>query len=184
MLRFASLASTTIACALVMAACGSSSPSSSGDPASVHQSAFELSKCMRANGLPNFPDPGSGGGLAIQASRSASGQSSMTVNGVSVDAPAFQAAMQKCQQYLPHGGAIPASQLSKMRAGALAMAKCMRAHGVPNFPDPRVGTGPSGFGVGVKIGPGSGLDPQSPAFQSAQKICGLMKAQVAAAPAS
>ncbi|MGH2858558.1 MAG: hypothetical protein ACRDMJ_13875 [Solirubrobacteraceae bacterium] len=39
----------------------------------------------------------------------------------------------------------------------------MRAHGVTNFPDP----GPSG---GIQI-PGGAINPQSPAFQSAQKAC-------------
>ena len=40
----------------------------------------------------------------------------------------------------------------------------MRAHGVPNFPDP------SGGG-GIHIQVGSGIDPQSPAFQAAQTAC-------------
>jgi len=40
----------------------------------------------------------------------------------------------------------------------------MRSHGVPSFPDP----GPSG---GLQIGPGSGINPESPAFQSAQQAC-------------
>ena len=40
----------------------------------------------------------------------------------------------------------------------LAFARCMRAHGVPKFPDP-----------GSPIGPGSGFDPGSPNFQAAVK---------------
>lgn len=46
----------------------------------------------------------------------------------------------------------------------LAFAKCMRAHGVSNFPDPTPGRG-------IEIAPGSGLNPQSPAFQRAQSAC-------------
>jgi hypothetical protein len=46
----------------------------------------------------------------------------------------------------------------------LAFASCMRSHGVPNFPDP------SGGG-GIQIQSGSGINPQSPAFQSAQSQC-------------
>jgi hypothetical protein len=38
----------------------------------------------------------------------------------------------------------------------------MRSHGVPNFPDPSAGGG-------IQIGPG--VNPQSPAFQAAQKQC-------------
>jgi len=41
----------------------------------------------------------------------------------------------------------------------------MRSHGVPNFPDPSAGGG------GIQIPSGSGIDPRSPAFQSAQNAC-------------
>ena len=41
----------------------------------------------------------------------------------------------------------------------LAFAKCMRAHGVPNFPDPN--------GQGGELGPGSGINPSSQQFQAA-----------------
>jgi hypothetical protein len=44
---------------------------------------------------------------------------------------------------------------------ALKFAQCMRSHGVPNFPDP-------GQPVG---GPGSGINPQAPGFQSAGQRC-------------
>jgi hypothetical protein len=42
---------------------------------------------------------------------------------------------------------------------SFAFARCMRAHGVPRFPDP---DGKSG-----QLGPGSGVDPASQAFQAA-----------------
>ena len=48
---------------------------------------------------------------------------------------------------------------------ALKYAQCMRAHGVTNFPDP------SPSGGGIDIGPGSGINPQSPVFGSAQQAC-------------
>jgi len=51
-------------------------------------------------------------------------------------------------------------------AGALTFAKCMRSHGVPNFPDPKV----SGNSIEI-LGPSSGINVQSPAFQSAQMSC-------------
>jgi hypothetical protein len=49
---------------------------------------------------------------------------------------------------------------------ALDFSKCMRSHGVSNFPDPSGGGG----GIHIAIG-GSGIKPQSPAFQSAQTAC-------------
>ncbi|HEY6788549.1 MAG TPA: hypothetical protein VI365_14690 [Trebonia sp.] len=42
---------------------------------------------------------------------------------------------------------------------SLAFTRCMRAHGVPDFPDPN--------GQAGQLGPGSGIDPDSPQFQSA-----------------
>jgi hypothetical protein len=42
---------------------------------------------------------------------------------------------------------------------SLAFAKCMRAHGMPSFPDPN--------GHGGQLGPDSGIDPSSPRFQAA-----------------
>jgi hypothetical protein len=44
---------------------------------------------------------------------------------------------------------------------------CMRSNGVPRFPDPK----PSGNGMSLTIGPGSGIDPSSPQFKAAQKSC-------------
>jgi hypothetical protein len=57
-----------------------------------------------------------------------------------------------------------ASRSTSASAGpALALSECMRSHGVSNFPDPNGGT--------IQIGPDSGINPFSPAFQSAQHAC-------------
>jgi hypothetical protein len=42
---------------------------------------------------------------------------------------------------------------------SLDFARCMRAHGVPTFPDPDGNTG--------RLGPDSGVDPASAAFRAA-----------------
>jgi hypothetical protein len=51
---------------------------------------------------------------------------------------------------------------------ALAYSVCMRTHGVKNFPDPTVG--PDGT-VGLMLKSGSGIDPNSSVFKSAQQSC-------------
>jgi len=52
-------------------------------------------------------------------------------------------------------------------ASALAYSSCMRSHGVPNFPDPQ-----QTAGGGIQIsGSQAGMNPQSPAFESAQQSC-------------
>ena len=60
---------------------------------------------------------------------------------------------------IPGGGGSGGSGQRTSTAFSLAFAKCMRAHGVPDFPDPN--------GQGAQIGPSSGIDPSSPQFQAA-----------------
>ena len=179
MLRAASVTAAMLVAAVALAACGGSSPTKPTKQASVNGSgsALKLAQCMRRHGVPDFPDPSSRGGFGIQESPSRNGSGTLSVNGhqLSVSAPAFHAAMQACQKYQPQGPPISGSQLAKLQKGALKMAQCMRTHGVPNFPDPKVGTGPGGHGVGMSIGSRAGgagqINPQSPAFQAANKIC-------------
>jgi hypothetical protein len=169
------------AAALPLAACGSSSPNSSGgtgtgpaDPAN-HAKALQFASCMRTHGVPNFPDPGSNGtgGMLVQASPSGT-----KVNGVSVNGPAFQSAMQACKSKLPNGGK-PKPLSAARRQQMLAFSQCMRAHGISGFPDPTFGSG----GAQLRIDKPSGIDPNSPAFQAAQKACGApFGGKVSAAP--
>ena len=165
-----------LAAAVGIAACGSSDPTTTTGAANSasakRASGLAFSQCVRAHGVPNFPDPSSNGqgGIQIQQSDRSGSGSSTKVNGVSVNGPAFQHAMQACRSFLPNGGRPTAAQTAKAKAQALAMSRCMRSHGVPNFPDPQFQAGPNG-GVGIKLN-GSGIDPNSPAFQAAQKDCG------------
>jgi hypothetical protein len=164
------LLATTV---LGLAACGSSDPSTGGSTSAENNparaaKALAFAKCMRSHGVSNFPDP-TNGELKLQVDKT---PNSTSVNGVEVNGPAFQSAMQACHSYLPNGGHPSAAQTAKVKAQALAMSRCMRSHGVPNFPDPQFEAGPGG-GVGIRIGgPGSRLNPNSPAFQTAQKACG------------
>lgn len=167
-------AAATLAAAATIAACGSTSsptaPTSrssnrSSDPSSTSP-ALAFSKCMRANGVPNFPDL-SGFGMKIAAG---SGGQAISINGVSLNGPAYQAARAKCQKYMPrHTATIPSAQAqAKQRASGLKVARCMRSHGVPNYPDPKY----YGHGQVVYI---PGVNPATPAFQAAAKICGFGK---------
>lgn len=51
------------------------------------------------------------------------------------------------------------SGISTSGGFSVAFAECMRAHRVPKFPNPNGSSG--------QLGPGSGVDPASPAFQAA-----------------
>ena len=112
--------------------------------------------------MPNFPDlkrPG----MRIEGS----GGTTMSVNGISVNAPAFLAARQKCDQYMPHIDAT-AAQSAQQRQRGLNFARCMRRHGVPNFPDPRV-VSTHGTNQMVYL---PGINQTSPAFEAGAKACG------------
>ncbi|MDP9258501.1 MAG: hypothetical protein M3Q31_18410 [Actinomycetota bacterium] len=51
-------------------------------------------------------------------------------------------------------------------AASLAYSRCMRSHGVSNFPDPKQ------VGGGIQVsGSAPGIDPKSPLFVSAQQSC-------------
>ncbi|MBV8218137.1 MAG: hypothetical protein JO325_06725 [Solirubrobacterales bacterium] len=158
---------------IAVAGCGSSSSSSYNagstgpkDTAASDSQGLKFAQCMRSHGVPNFPDP-SGGALNLRVQQSPNGTN---VNGVQVNGPAFQSAMNACRSYLPNGGHPTAAQAAQAKTKALAMARCMRSHGVPNFPDPTFQNGPGG-GIGVRIG-GAGINPNSPAFEAAAKDCG------------
>lgn len=162
-----------IASGLALTACGSSS-STSTSASSGYSQAVKFSGCMRAHGVPNFPDPTtSGSGIQLRVGPS---------SGVDPRSPAFRSAQQACAKLLPGGG--PPTQLSaRDRQAALTFARCMRAHGEPDFPDPTRNI-PSTPSPGTRttvialahIGAfvlGQGIDPQSPAFRRAAAACGL-----------
>jgi hypothetical protein len=169
--------SLAAAAVVLLGACGSSSPKAASQtraPSAValRTDGIKFATCMRAHGVANFPDPSSvAGGVRIQQSQTAGSGLSLSINGVPVNAPAFEAAQKVCAKYLPAPRAVNATQIRKLSKASLEMASCMRAHGVPNFPDPKVGAGPGG-GVAVQLGAGPGaINPNSPTFQAANKIC-------------
>jgi hypothetical protein len=155
-LRFAAIAATA---AGLLAGCGSrSSNTTAAQSGSRHSDMVAYASCMRSNGVPGFPDP----------TVSASGRTEFQFSpgdGVSPESPAFITANRTCRTLLPNGGAprkpLSAAQLREF----VQYAACMRAHGVPGFPDPRFGSGT----VTVALGPD--VNPAAPAFQSAEGSC-------------
>jgi hypothetical protein len=178
MLRTVTIITATLAVSIAVTACGGSSSPNKSASTNSGNPGLKIAECMRAHGVPNFPDPTGNGATQIQQSNNGS-SSSISVGGVHIDAsaPAFQTAMNECQKYAPQPPPISGAQLAALKQGALKMAACMRAHGVTNFPDPVVSTGPGGHGVGIRIGikqaaaSGGALDPNAPAFRKANAIC-------------
>ena len=96
-------------------------------PATNREKAVRFAECMRENGVPEFPDPDGSGELTIDA----------VVNGSSVDpsGAAWTQAIGACKDLEPSGFTGHKRSAGQQKA-ALAFARCMRANGVPDFPDP------------------------------------------------
>jgi hypothetical protein len=129
---------------------GSKSPgvahvSSSQAVPAARTGAFAFAECMRRHGVPGFPDPGGSFGSLPPK-------------------PEIERGTEACRSLLPQGQSGQASTADK--ASFLEYSACVRAHGVPNFPDPIFPPG-----GGMMIGLPAGVSDSSPAFQAAQKAC-------------
>jgi hypothetical protein len=122
------------------------------------QNGTKFAACMRSHGVPNFPDPSSGGNITVGPG-----------SGIDPSSPKFRAAESTCQKLLPNGGQPSPQEQAKAQQKMLDFSKCMRAHGVHDFPDPTFSGGRGS--LMLKGGRGSDLDPKSPTFQAAQKAC-------------
>ena len=67
------------------------------------------------------------------------------------------------------GGAVSPAQRAANEVSGLLFSRCMRAHGVPNYPDPQAAS-PGGFGFGLGGG-SSNIDPAAPLFRVAERTC-------------
>lgn len=121
---------------------------------------------MRSHGVSNFPDPNTGdSGFAFKLTA-----------GVNPQSPAFKSGLQACHHYLPGSLTNPHPSESDQKA-MLALARCLREHGLTNVPDPT--STPPNPGTGDVIGRGGvflslpGGTARSPAFQQAAKACGF-----------
>jgi hypothetical protein len=143
--------------AVLATACsgGSSAPTTGSTGGSTtYQKALAFAHCMRSNGVPDFPDPNSSGGFTFNGSN---GGGHPNTGG-----PAKGAALNDCRHLDPNGGTVTPAEQQQFLTQALRFTRCMRAHGLPNFPDPTT--------VG-QIRLPSGIDKRSPQLQSALRAC-------------
>ena len=137
-----------IAVAALITACGSSAPAGTGSAnsassanstsrtdgsstasnasngadtnATKREKAVKFAECVRAHGVPHFPDPDASGNFNF---------------GVDVSAATFTAAVNACTALQPPGS-LSGKRSPLQQSAALRFAQCVRAHGVPDFPDP------------------------------------------------
>ena len=113
-----------------------------------------FAQCMRAHGIPDFPDPGSNGNIAF--------------NATGISQTTYQAAQSACQSRLNTGGSSGSEVSAQQLRQEVKFAGCMRSHGIADFPDPNAQGDFSGSGSAQGDNP---LNPMSPQFQNAQTIC-------------
>jgi hypothetical protein len=117
--------------ALTCAGCGSTAPSetdtagSSADggaakQVSAQEKGVKFAQCMRAHGVPHFPDPDSKGATNF---------------GVDVSPAVWKRAVEACKDLAPPG-ALSSKRTPKQQSDALRFAACVRQNGVKDFPDP------------------------------------------------
>jgi len=122
----------------------------SAAPSNDPDAPLHFAKCMRDHGISWFPDPNAG----ATSIRIPQGQ----------DRTKFEAAQEACKQYMPNGGNRPTPSAEELE-NARNMAKCMRANGIPNFPDPN----PDG---GMSIDPKKlGAAPGDSIWKKAEAAC-------------
>jgi hypothetical protein len=148
---------------LVAAACGGN-PSSTGSDAkapantqSVSSQPLAFSRCMRSHGVPNFPDPNSSG---VWPKSQVAG---------AANNPEYPAAARACGHLLPDGGpgVAPSRAVDQeIQTDMERFARCMRSHGVPNWPDPTLDRGRAIFDPQA-----AGIDASSPQISDKVHEC-------------
>jgi hypothetical protein len=118
---------------LISAGCGSDAPSETGTASSSgtggnknatdQDKAVKFAECMRANGVPDFPDANAKGQF---------------VYGVSVSPAVWTKAVDACKDLQPPG-TLSAKRSPKQQSASLRFAQCIRENGVKDFPDPANG---------------------------------------------
>jgi hypothetical protein len=153
----------TAAC-LALAGCGSGTGGGTATTGSSDNAGLAFSECMRAHGQTHFPDPGGSPGSAGPGPQ-------ISILGVHVPStidvqlPAFKSAMQVCIKKAT-GGHPPPRATAAQRRAALDFSRCMRRHGVPDYPDPTFKNG------GIGETPPPNMSPNAPALLRAQNLCG------------
>jgi hypothetical protein len=173
-LRFVAILVAATSLSLVLAACGSPSEnavaqlgstttttqtgSSSTSSASAQVSeALAFARCMRSKGVTNFPDPNANGEF-----------NKVTMSQLSTSNSRYQTATQSCAHLFPGiSGKSPSQVLAQQIANDEAkFVRCMRSHGVSNWPNPVLEQGRLVFNSQAV-----GIDPTSPRIAAKMQAC-------------
>jgi len=142
--------------AVLAVACGGGSSSTSHTGASGElRQGLAFTQCMRSHGLPDFPDPNANGhGFGNQQQENQERSN-----------PHFAMAYSDCQHLLPSAPSSHGTKGIPSQTQLVRFSRCMRSHGVPDYPDPN----PS---VSIRTELAQlGINTNSPQFQAALQTC-------------
>jgi hypothetical protein len=134
-----------------------------GDPTQLLD---EWTSCMRSHGDPNQADPTIGANKVINLAWWPGMQGG--VYGTNKGGQGNTGPGQFCRAYLRAAQTALQGGQPQQHPDPAKLEKyseCMRANGVPDFPDP------SGNSLSINVGAGGDLNPSSPTFQKANKLC-------------
>jgi hypothetical protein len=123
-----------------------------------------FSRCMRSHGEPRFPDPDAEGQVKDQ----------LKASGIDRNSPQYQAAAGACQHLLPsEGTGTNQAEVQQEWSEFRSFARCMRRHGVPNWPNPqpRSTTDSRPTFTIQPLNPHSPINPNSPQIKSKLPDC-------------
>lgn len=137
--RLASLGLLAIV-GVLAAGCGQNSTGTStgtrSGPSDRGKAMLAYASCMRAHGVPDFPDP-----------KRVSGGWELSLTQAIAESPQYQRANQGPCRMLQPGAGGTSTISAQERERALKFAACMRSHGVPSYPDPTFENGNVTFNV-------------------------------------
>jgi hypothetical protein len=149
----------TMLAAGLAAACGASAPAAPAQAAGppTYQQMLAYVQCIREHGYPTEGNPVQGPAGLVFPPNAPPGPLPLTL----------QAAQTACQQLRPRGGGLSDPQgRAKALAQAEQLSRCMRAHGIADFPDPVSSPHMIGFPT---LPPAA--ETASPQYQAAQRAC-------------
>ena len=126
----------------------------------------EWAACMRAHGDPNQADPTIDANKVIHITWDPAIPGGY--NGTQKGGQGNVGPGQYCRNYLNEAqSALRGGQAQQgpSQAQLVKLAQCMRANGIPDFPDPVNGT------LSFNLGASGDLNPNNPTFQAASKLC-------------
>jgi len=115
---------------------------------------------MRSHGVSKLPDPDSSGAIPKES-----------LQQLGVSSTVFQAAQNACQHLLPNGSESSQAWDQQTMSALWRFARCVRSHGVSNWPDPLAESDPGQPGTPGFPREIQGVNQNAPPVKNAMGKC-------------